>query len=71
MNKEECLQIIQASARDRKYVTVQQEKSPSEAKYNRSGKLKSPMAQIHGLALNLRPLGVKLTRFYFLNENPT
>ena len=46
MNKEECLQIIRASARDRKYVTVQQEKSPSEAKYNMSGKLKSPVAQI-------------------------
>ena len=67
MNKEECLQIIRASAWDTKYVTVQQEKSPSETKYNTSGKLKFPVLD-HGLAPNLQPLGVKLTRFYFLNE---
>ena len=30
MNQEECLQIVRASTRARKYVMVQQEKSPSE-----------------------------------------
>ena len=32
MNQGECLQIVPASAQVRKYVIVQQEKSPSEVK---------------------------------------
>ena len=37
MNQEECLQIVRASTRARKYVMVQQEKSLSEPKtYSRN-----------------------------------
>ena len=32
MNQEECLQIVRAYTQVRKYVMIQEEKSPSEAK---------------------------------------
>ena len=59
MNQEECLQIVRASTRARKYVMVQQEKSPSEPeKHNTEFVTEKKLILIW-------------QGFYFLNENPT
>ena len=64
MNQEECLQTGRASTQVRKYFVIQQEKSPSEAKtYYKSSKLH--------VTCDRKVWNLKLTRFYFLNENKT